>query len=84
MAVMAGVTMLAIGAERSSSVAVYAQDKLGSHLSLIIMRKLYIKSILRITGNHQLPMTKTVTIARNKSMLIELPRELRDVSGLQS
>ena len=37
------------------------------------------RSVLRISASHHLPMTKTVTIARNKSMLVELPRELRDV-----
>ena len=37
------------------------------------------QSILRISDNHRLPMTKAVTLARNKSLLIELPRDLRDV-----
>ena len=37
------------------------------------------QSILQIRDSHQLPMTKAVTLARNKSLLIELPRDLRDV-----
>jgi pilus assembly protein CpaC len=37
------------------------------------------RSVLRISASQRLPMSKTVTIARNKSMLVELPRELRDV-----
>ncbi|MEM9356477.1 MAG: type II and III secretion system protein family protein [Pseudomonadota bacterium] len=37
------------------------------------------QSILQIRDSHQLPMTKAVTLARNKSLMIELPRDLRDV-----
>lgn len=37
------------------------------------------RSVLRIAANQALPLTKTVTIALNKSMFIELPRQLRDV-----
>ncbi len=37
------------------------------------------QSVLRISDSHRLPMTKIITISRNKSMLVELPRELRDV-----
>ena len=36
-------------------------------------------SVLRIRSGQQLPLNKVVTIARNKSLLVELPRELRDV-----
>ncbi|HUS38387.1 MAG TPA: type II and III secretion system protein family protein [Pirellulales bacterium] len=37
------------------------------------------QSVLKISHRDRLPISKTVTIARNKSMLVELPRELRDV-----
>ena len=37
------------------------------------------ESVLRIRDGQQLPMARVVTIARNKSLLVELPRELRDV-----
>lgn len=75
MAIMAGIATLAI-APSNGSVA-YAQSrsaavKTGDGPAVH-------QSILRINANHQLPMIKTVTIARNKSMLVELPRELRDV-----
>lgn len=37
------------------------------------------RSVFSIRNSNQLPMTKGLTIALNKSLLIELPRELRDV-----
>jgi len=37
------------------------------------------RSVFSIRNSNQLPMTKGLTVALNKSLLIELPRELRDV-----
>jgi len=37
------------------------------------------RSVLKISHRERFPATKSVTIALNKSMLIEMPRELRDV-----
>jgi pilus assembly protein CpaC len=37
------------------------------------------RSVLNIAANARLPMSKTVTLARNKSMLVTVPRDLRDV-----
>jgi pilus assembly protein CpaC len=37
------------------------------------------RSVFSVRDSRQLPMTKGLTVARNKSLLIELPRELRDV-----
>lgn len=37
------------------------------------------RSVLSIRDSNQLPMTKGLTVAKNKSLLVELPRELRDV-----
>ncbi|MGI9521021.1 MAG: type II and III secretion system protein family protein [Hyphomicrobiaceae bacterium] len=37
------------------------------------------QSVLSIRASEGLPVTRTVTIGRNKSLLVELPRELRDV-----
>jgi len=37
------------------------------------------RSVFTIKDSRQLPMTKGLTVAKNKSLLIELPRELRDV-----
>jgi pilus assembly protein CpaC len=37
------------------------------------------QSLLQIRSNEPLPQTRTLTVARNKSMVIELPRDLRDV-----
>ncbi len=37
------------------------------------------RSVLSISDSRQLPMTKGLTVGLNKSLLIELPRELRDV-----
>jgi pilus assembly protein CpaC len=37
------------------------------------------QSILRIRAGDPLPQTRAVAVGRNKSMLVELPRELRDV-----
>jgi pilus assembly protein CpaC len=37
------------------------------------------RSVFTIRDSRQLPMTKGLTVAKNKSLLIELPRELRDV-----
>lgn len=37
------------------------------------------RSVFSIRDSHQLPMTKGLSVALNKSLLIELPRELRDV-----
>ena len=75
MAFMAGIAMLAIvpsngsvAHAQSRPAAIKGESGANVH-----------QSVLRIGANHQLPMTKTVTIARNKSMLVELPRELRDV-----
>ena len=36
-------------------------------------------SVLRISERDVLPMTKSIRIARHKSLLVELPRDLRDV-----
>ncbi|HKZ97350.1 MAG TPA: type II and III secretion system protein family protein [Hyphomicrobiaceae bacterium] len=36
-------------------------------------------SVLRITSNELLPQTRAVRIGKNKAMLVEMPRELRDV-----
>ena len=36
-------------------------------------------SILRIRAGDPLPQTRSIIVGRNKSMLVELPRELRDV-----
>ncbi|MEM9030505.1 MAG: type II and III secretion system protein family protein [Pseudomonadota bacterium] len=36
-------------------------------------------SVVRVTHRDRLPQTRTVTIGTNKSMLVELPLELRDV-----
>ena len=36
-------------------------------------------SVIRITERDQLPMTKGIRIGRNKSVIVELPRDLRDV-----
>ena len=75
MAITAGIAMLAAAIDQGSvayaqsrSVAEKSDPGEGVH-----------RSVLRISASHQLPMTKRVTIARNKSMLVELPRELRDV-----
>ncbi|MFT7575915.1 MAG: pilus assembly protein CpaC [Alphaproteobacteria bacterium] len=37
------------------------------------------RSVFTVRNSNQLPMTKGLTVALNKSLLIELPRELRDV-----
>ena len=37
------------------------------------------QSVLQIRASDRLPITKGINLGRNKSMLIELPRELRDV-----
>jgi pilus assembly protein CpaC len=37
------------------------------------------RSVISIRDSHQLPMTKGVTVGVNKSLLVELPRQLRDV-----
>ena len=37
------------------------------------------QSIMRISDREAFPMHRTIKIARNKSMLLEVPRELRDV-----
>jgi len=36
-------------------------------------------SILRITANTKLPVTRSVKVGLNKSMIVELPRDVRDV-----
>ncbi len=36
-------------------------------------------SVLRITDNEALPQTRTIRIGKNKAVLIEMPRDLRDV-----
>jgi len=37
------------------------------------------QSVIRISNREQLPQTRSITVAMNKSVLVELPRELRDV-----
>jgi len=37
------------------------------------------RSVLRVRNSNQLPMTKRVSIGWGKSMMVELPREIRDV-----
>ena len=37
------------------------------------------RSVISIRDSRELPMTKGVTVGVNKSLLVELPRELRDV-----
>jgi pilus assembly protein CpaC len=37
------------------------------------------RSVLRISDNDALPQTRTIRLGKNKAMLIEMPRDLRDV-----
>ena len=37
------------------------------------------RSVFSVRNSNELPMTKGLAVALNKSLLIELPRELRDV-----
>ncbi|MGI9423109.1 MAG: type II and III secretion system protein family protein, partial [Hyphomicrobiaceae bacterium] len=71
LAVIAGVAMTALAP--GQSMVANAQGKAASADTGVH------KSVLRINDGQHLPMTKAVTIARNKSLLVELPRELRDV-----
>lgn len=74
MAVLAAMAMSSLAAGQVS--VAHAQGN--QHIKSIPSSGVH-QSVLRISDSHRLPMTKIVTLSRNKSMLVEMPRELRDV-----
>ncbi len=75
LATLAGVAMPAVAPKQG--IVAYAQE--GNQFHKTATAPAVHGSVLRIRSGQQLPLTRGVTIERNKSVLVELPRELRDV-----
>ena len=75
LAALAGFAMSAV--TPGPGIVAYAQGN--NHIEKTTAAPAVHGSVLRIRSGQQLPLNKVVTIARNKSLLVELPRELRDV-----
>ncbi len=72
-AAFATVSALPVGVEDAS-----AGDRSAGYNGAPVAQSSH-RSIISIRDSRQLPMTKGVTVGLNKSLFIELPRELRDV-----
>lgn len=75
----AAVVMLAVLAPSPLGGGAYAQGKGNFQAGLPPQATTAHQSILQIRASDPLPQTRQVTVGRNKSMIIELPTDLRDV-----
>ncbi|MFZ4807011.1 MAG: type II and III secretion system protein family protein [Hyphomicrobiaceae bacterium] len=79
LAVSGFVALLTLGFATADGHANGGQRRAGAGNSPVLDQSGSHQSVLRISARDRLPQVRVITLGRNKSMLVELPTELRDV-----